>query len=552
MKDRHHSWIVPLLLIILPDTKSQRYRLWSPPHSNRTDLYCSVYACPPGNSYFPFDSCCALLAVTKWKMSSVHNILQRLQIDQTDDGESVIMGEEGNSMYGETYNEIYFIGGKLQRLPKNICDFPNIVEINMNNNLLTSVDQISCVTEIDSLFISGNRITSLTRDTFKNNRKLRILDISNNRLTNLQPHTFDTTMIVTAFLDYNQLPIIDISNFRLKWPFNFISLRKNKIHTITGLKHYDKFVIEGDNYGPGLIDFSGNNITKEISAKLSEYGMIATANTGVFFGFNQNTDINNWLCNCKVVPYLHYKPGVYQSVSRISSNAECYGKKNRKNSRKVTSQDLFTPYNCTYTLSDGCPGKCLCYYKVFLPISPFASFVSSEHVTIIDCRGAKLKNLPERLPKVNNIELILSESQISTLSYRDYLKNVSKLNLSNSKLFLIDKAAIPYIVDIKELALHHTPVLKIPLPPEWVVLDPCRILTERRFVKCTGESEWIVKWLDNKWCHKQEILYCAYMTHTSNLSGSNHFIVYFICLIVIILMISLLVQQRKLFNDKIR
>ncbi|MFY7815751.1 MAG: leucine-rich repeat domain-containing protein [Chryseobacterium taeanense] len=134
----------------------------------------------------------------------------------------------------------------LRKLPKSICRLTSIKDLNLSHNRLSDIDEITCLINLEFLFLDQNRLEILP-DTFSNLSKLYHLDISQNKfnskdinklpmnLVELHIANSNFSEVPKAVFDLKQLEFLNLSNNNLsELPTELVELKNLKRILIYG------------------------------------------------------------------------------------------------------------------------------------------------------------------------------------------------------------------------------------------------------------------------------------------------------------------------------
>ncbi|CAC5367525.1 unnamed protein product [Mytilus coruscus] len=288
---------------------SNGYSSWSP--DGIKDLWCPDSSnCLSEASTIETDHCCACNALPEWEM--LNHFPQYLNVE--------IINVKGSSRLLQntlpTNNRIHFIhtNGILSMFPENLCSF-SIVYIDVSWNQFSSVGNISCLTELDTLIMKSNKLTFISNQTFVGLTKLRIVDFSYNLIYKMDYNIFGSIHILTYNFEGNYLKKLDVSNVLI---FN---------KTICGGSFaYNKRPIEMTNIGQSFLgeitgsicgdsDFSNVSIDKHpifaVSEKIDQRTLnkYAPCGKGKYSGLAYD-------CDCRVGEFFHLQ---FYEFSRVYS-----------------------------------------------------------------------------------------------------------------------------------------------------------------------------------------------------------------------------------------
>ena len=154
-----------------------------------------------------------------------------------------------------------------------------VVEIDLSNNSLTSVNFLANCTEITNLYLDNNKLTSL--DVLRGKTKLTALRFSGNEVSDITPLAGHTGLTELRFSKNKVEDIAVISAFS---ELGSIELNGNKVYDFTplsGLTSLYEAVIDGQNadYKGEVVNVSG--LTAEMDSPVKGLASIGAANIKV-------------------------------------------------------------------------------------------------------------------------------------------------------------------------------------------------------------------------------------------------------------------------------
>ena len=139
---------------------------------------------------------------------------------------------------------------------------------------------------------------------------------------------------------------------------------------------------------------------------------------------------------------------------------------------------------CNLTEKEKCPPKCYCFYQ------------PKERKTVVNCTGAELTELPRHLPEYSNITLILKNNSIKHFTNREYLTNVSVMDLSGNAINKICPKTINSLP--KNISMNLVGNKLSSVPRILQTLNPCLQNFGELVIHCGCESAWIPDWINNR------------------------------------------------------
>ena len=151
-----------------------------------------------------------------------------------------------------------------------------VVEIDLSNNRLTSVDFLANCTELTNLYLDNNKLTNL--DVLRDKTKLTALRFSGNEVSDITPLAGHTGLTELRFSKNKVEDIAVISAFS---ELGSIELNGNKVYDFTplsGLTSLYEAVIDGQN-----VDYKGeaakvSDLTAEMDSPVKGLASIGAAN----------------------------------------------------------------------------------------------------------------------------------------------------------------------------------------------------------------------------------------------------------------------------------
>ena len=286
------------------------YFKWSHENVESQFLYCKNCcieedACTRPHFYTePITICCTRRSKPFWNFPEYENLTKQLSLKYTDSfgqGSIISRPEKRFNYYVlDSYN------GNMSSFPENICRYPNLVKIKIVLHKLEKITDLSCLKNLDTLYLDYNYIKYISASTFSQLPYLRFLSLSFNMITYIEPGTFKYTprSLSRIYLDNNQLKSIDVSNLALCYFFDFIDLSRNSISIVTNKLNWTGFLPDQP-IGGGTIKLRYNNFSTV--PHLSELGFpdIFSVLRGTF-NYGLDIEHNQWNCDCRAFAYIPY------------------------------------------------------------------------------------------------------------------------------------------------------------------------------------------------------------------------------------------------------
>ena len=343
---------------------------------------------------------------------------------------------------------------KLSGIPGVVCRLETLEELNLSQNRLESISPFDCFThlvQLRSLRLSGNRLTHLYEGSLNGLQQLQVLSLERNRLEFIHPRLFSNSSDLINLRDLN------MANNRLTslepWPLIRAQVR------------------------PGFsADLTYNNITKFTNTIDFRY-TCASGPIKVKIYLRANpikhlTDMSNgWNITRMVDLFCFFGmtgSDVTMSLKMVPLECDCQDFDLLRNIRKLAASTLFTEPFCLFPASvmglkvmsvpldqlvcgieDQCPTNCVCTKQ------------PSTLTIYVNCTNAGLHSLPLVLPPLNQgskyrYHLILGQNSIKTVKWMDYMEKTRVLDLSKSRVEVVDDHAWAAFQTWKPCALTTT------------------------------------------------------------------------------------------------
>ncbi|VDI12885.1 Hypothetical predicted protein [Mytilus galloprovincialis] len=494
--------IVATFLICFIKISSGTYETWYPENVGRTDLLCPSDCNLRESSLGTYNStnkCCVCNAVPSWQLYGDISFLKVEYVRR--DGTVHLIGERENK------TKLVHHKGFVTSLPTNICEFPNLVFVSLQNNKISTIGNISCLISLDTLDLSYNSIHFISNKTFTGLRNLRILNINNNYLATLEPFALvgTTLQIFRADLSSNNLTEIDISNLISEKYICKYDFSKNNI---TKMVNDANFSLNGNKtvYKCGFIDLNNNNFESFID--FVELGIDDITLLGRVLECGFSMQAMKWDCDCQMEPFLELASKVISRIWRDYFNLTCWNPPEYRNMSVpgFATKDDFLNDNLHLlicNMSEGeegkCPRYCHCYVQPKL------------HRTVVNCTSIGLTKLPLYMPDKENLTILMANNSIEIFESRNYLNRTRVIDISDNLIRIFTEDAVSMLITDTVLTMNNNSFKKI--PREFQKFDPCsKVRMGQVILDCDCKDIWIGDWAENrnvKQCNNLTEILCS-------------------------------------------
>ena len=323
--------------------------------------------------------------------------------------------------------ELYLDGNNLTEVPYDcLTNLSRLLMLSASRNAITGLNGgiFDGLQNLKRLYLDHNRIGGLHDGTFKGLQSLMILDLSHNRITGLHDGTFDGLQSLGSLdLSYNGITFIGIrvfSNSSVLTRLRVLDLSYNKLTSLEPWWYYR--CILGSMMSPVVINLNHNLISNFTNKLQFDFDCNMTVPFGfIDLGGNPITHfmdiLNGW--NMTLLSFfkcVNYNPvGIFFTIFYIRglnlacdcNDFELFQKaRNRSHSQTFTIlRDVHCKKSNVYNntpqsvltskvplsdfvchLSDHCPPSCQCVYR-------------PENTTLhVNCSASNLSSLPFDLP----------------------------------------------------------------------------------------------------------------------------------------------------------
>ncbi|XP_069136858.1 toll-like receptor 8 [Argopecten irradians] len=433
------------------------------------------------------DRCCSCDSLPSWMVNRSIS-LRNIYVEYVSVRPSAILVNITDRP-STSFDSVIYASGRLRHFPLNICDYQYLGHIDFSENHIENIANISCLEYLDSLILKGNKLMYISNTTFINLRNLRILDLSHNLIKGMDPNVFNMakTQIYHTDFSENLFQSMDVTNVLEENP---LYCEKSFNHSIfgefTNVKNYR--LNPNAQYGCGKLRISHNKITNNlINVVMEHYPEDYALLSKVMVRGKIVMDETPITCDChlglfltlyKTIKDFERRYFVFENVTEVICDAP-------PQMTNYTFHDIVYNMSVRHLLECdvkmNCPKGCTCLDQ------------PSRFRLNVDCKNSNLSSLPTKMPEtVLPIQLHLANNYISHLEPRDYLKDVSLLDLSNNPVQTLTKAAV-YSLGTTANVIFGNHKLQ-GLPETLRLLDPDQFEFGKTPVPCDCENTWIGDW----------------------------------------------------------
>ena len=120
-------------------------------------------------------ACCVCNSLASWEIEGSDSTPEGLSIRYNEDNAEIIRSVNSSN---KNVTSLQHVRGWLKKMPGNVCHFSSIVQIDLRDNDLSEVGNISCIRHLEKLILKGNKITKIGKSDFVGLKKMRTLDLS--------------------------------------------------------------------------------------------------------------------------------------------------------------------------------------------------------------------------------------------------------------------------------------------------------------------------------------------------------------------------------------
>ena len=411
---------------------------------------------------------------------------------------------DGSKYNGNDTLKLVHTYGKMSRLPENICVF-KIFELDLSYNEIDTLDGLNCLDILDKLTMKGNKIVYIANNTFAGMEKLRVVDLSQNRIKCMEPGTLSAqgTEIYYADFSENSFAVIDVSNIFIE---NGLRCNTNYTNAINGIfTNLKNMTIKANStYTTGDVSF----INASMSYTHAFNTMVDMVQSGFTLGTTGTLKFSEITipCDCEAGKLVNavktFRRLLLDTIKANIPGFYCDSPPHLQNVFINLTQDLSNLEHfeeelvCKY-LDGLCPRTCICIEQPY------------RNRYLVNCTARGLTELPHRLPQSDYpYDLLFDMNDIASFEGRDYLEKTVSMDISLNPLHSISESAIDRIRESPAQVIHLDGHQISRLPKKLLNLNSSIFLFGNNSVGCTCDDLWIKTWRRLTNVDKNNFLYC--------------------------------------------
>ncbi|XP_046581953.1 protein toll-like [Haliotis rubra] len=315
-------------------------------------------------------------------------------------------------------------------------------------------------------------------DTGPMTSRLRVFDASRNKIATIGVEVFHKGLVslTEVNLSYNRLKTFEpwpyILDIPVSRPRRF-NLQHNNISRLTNNLGWTK-----TREFRGSVDLRYNSFRHFRKEQFSQYlaGAEPTAfDIGTMY---LNLSDNPWFCDCG----FHYAVKIATETFYLKAALDyfqCHGPGEFKG--KYFSYFFDHPDQLICNITERCPADCKCQDR------PHDGYI------LVDCsRSGEYTDLPQTVPP-GPLFLQLSHNEISTLSHRDYLQNITRLDVSSNNILLLKNSFLEKVPSLEHIDIRNNSLKT--LPPKIQTFSVSSVKFSGNPLVCSCDTIWINDWI---------------------------------------------------------
>ncbi|CAC5360785.1 unnamed protein product [Mytilus coruscus] len=471
------------------------YRYWSP--DSVKDLWCPEY-CYSEPTTIRMNHCCSCRAKTSWELYFTNASYHELDLEIFDvQFKRTKLFSDKNS----TFFSFEFVAGKLENFPENYCEF-NIVNIDVTSNKFSEVVNLNCLSNLDTLIIAKNILTHLSNYTFVGMDKLRVLDLSFNRIKTMDLNILTSNGVLNYNFEFNEFHGIDTSNILApNKTMCGVVYRNNKVQDIEVTNNLN-YKLEAGTVCNN-VDFSGVNTSPNVligathGIEMNQILKHVPCGTYIYRG-------TGFICDCEFVEFFELSfSDIMRVYNKTLSEYYCQTPKSLFNiSINVVYSNQLLIDQMTCDIKDFCHSiesvcECTCISQ------------PSQKRLIVDCSNQSCTDLPQMLPETKyGITLKMNRNNVQSLNAKDYFNRITLLDLTENPVKTISSDIATLSNNREFIVILYDHYLQT-LPKSIQNLNPDMFRFGTKGIICDCGNQWIGEWRIFKKAQKMYPLVCS-------------------------------------------
>ncbi|KAK6195526.1 hypothetical protein SNE40_000937 [Patella caerulea] len=378
----------------------------------------------------------------------------------------------------------------LSSIPENICNFPRIQYLDLKNNTIRELPKLSCLRQLVSLDLRNNQIQVLKAGVFDAMNKLRIIQLSGNKIHTIEMGVFHPGLkkIKVVSLRHNNLTEADVVwVLSITHIFCYFDLSHNKITKLTNKSNFT--MDQSKRYGPGAIYLQNNKLKILDTQMLGAISNSLASMISKIVYWTINGQDNPWHCDCQMHPLAALYPvkevrkmdTALNTMGAFHDTLICHTPPNFKGKHGMLHQNL-SDFVCNIT--DSCPSRCLCQEQ------------PEPDRMVINCQNTGLAEMPTLLPFHAKLFLNFQKNSIGILPELPYISRIVHLDISNNNLTNISSEFFSSANKLKYLKLANNRLKYLPKTIQSLLST--EIDLSNNMLICSCDSLWFKIWFESK------------------------------------------------------
>ncbi|KAL8609290.1 hypothetical protein ACOMHN_044048 [Nucella lapillus] len=382
--------------------------------------------------------------------------------------------------------------GCLSAFPENYCRYPDAREVSLSYNKLSDIPDLKCLALLGRLDLCHNKLTRLTRDTFKGLKHIKEIFLDHNDIGYIHPSVLDELTELSIFsVSYNRLLTVDGWILNLRHKFCVINISHNQVQHLSNHGHWKFNMSKKVVYGPGLVDLTYNRMEGNVLGELSQFGIVSVLQMARYIHWGFDVRHNPIRCDCNIYQAVKWGKALAKIIWRDYFNVTCVSPP-----EFIGIPFVHLPLSALVcNITADCPTGCFCKNQ------------PSKKAIFIFCKDVGLQSLPGVLPEGNHLVIHMANNSLNTLPPRQYLARTKRIDLRDSGLRVIEKDTPNLLrkvkwVDLRDNELHN-------LPSTFQVLDPGVVRLDLHTLRCSCDLHWMTAWLQQGHSEHLEDITCT-------------------------------------------